>query len=47
MSQQSDTAPSPLSAGMVVEAVDEALARAGEYGPWSEYPRSSKHGKHC
>ncbi|KAI1810786.1 hypothetical protein GGS20DRAFT_589216 [Poronia punctata] len=30
----SDTAPSPLSAGMAVEAVDEALARAGEEGPW-------------
>ncbi|KAI1367985.1 mitochondrial integral membrane protein [Xylaria arbuscula] len=30
----SDTAPSPLSAGMAVEAVDEALTRAGEEGPW-------------
>ncbi|KAI1804026.1 hypothetical protein F4811DRAFT_521895 [Daldinia bambusicola] len=30
----SDTAPSPLSAGMAVEAVSEALARAGEDGPW-------------
>ncbi|ETS86744.1 hypothetical protein PFICI_00572 [Pestalotiopsis fici W106-1] len=30
----SDTAPSPSSAGMVVEAVSEALARAGEDGPW-------------
>ncbi|KAI0395726.1 hypothetical protein F5Y17DRAFT_422014 [Xylariaceae sp. FL0594] len=30
----SDTAPSPLSAGMAVEAIDEALARAGENGPW-------------
>jgi len=30
----SDTAPSPLSAGMAVEAIDEALARAGEDGPW-------------
>ncbi|KAK6068679.1 integral membrane protein [Seiridium cupressi] len=30
----SDTAPSPSSAGMVVEAVSEALARAGEEGPW-------------
>ncbi|KAI1263090.1 mitochondrial integral membrane protein [Xylariaceae sp. FL1019] len=30
----SDTAPSPLSAGMAMEAVDEALARAGEDGPW-------------
>jgi pimeloyl-ACP methyl ester carboxylesterase len=31
----SDTAPSPSSAGMVVEAVSEALARAGESdGPW-------------
>ncbi|KAI1096243.1 hypothetical protein F5B19DRAFT_488858 [Rostrohypoxylon terebratum] len=30
----SDTAPSPLSAGMAVEAVSEALARAGEVGPW-------------
>ncbi|KAI0140993.1 hypothetical protein F4776DRAFT_661816 [Hypoxylon sp. NC0597] len=30
----SDTAPSPLSAGMAVEAISEALARAGEDGPW-------------
>lgn len=30
----SDTAPSPLSASMAVEAVDEALSRAGEDGPW-------------
>ncbi|KAI1105235.1 hypothetical protein F4804DRAFT_304735 [Jackrogersella minutella] len=30
----SDTAPSPLSAGMAVEAISEALARAGEKGPW-------------
>ncbi|KAI1863831.1 hypothetical protein JX265_005452 [Neoarthrinium moseri] len=30
----SDTAPSPSSAGMAVEAVSEALARAGEEGPW-------------
>ncbi|KAJ8111265.1 hypothetical protein ONZ43_g5662 [Nemania bipapillata] len=30
----SDTAPSPLSAGMTIEAIDEALARAGENGPW-------------
>ncbi|KAI0383848.1 hypothetical protein F5Y04DRAFT_22557 [Hypomontagnella monticulosa] len=30
----SDTAPSPLSAGMAVEAVSEALARVGEEGPW-------------
>ncbi|KAH8159198.1 hypothetical protein CIB48_g9050 [Xylaria polymorpha] len=51
----SDTAPSPLSAGMAVEAIDEALARAGEDGPWvlmsvgigSIYSRilSSRHGK--
>ncbi|KAF2963371.1 hypothetical protein GQX73_g10208 [Xylaria multiplex] len=50
----SDTAPSPLSVGMVVEAIDEALARAGEDGPWvlmsagigSIYSRifSSRHG---
>ncbi|KAI0200100.1 mitochondrial integral membrane protein [Astrocystis sublimbata] len=50
----SDTAPSPLSASMAVEAVDEALARAGEDGPWvlmsagigSIYSRilSSRHG---
>ncbi|KAI0482785.1 hypothetical protein GGR56DRAFT_621557 [Xylariaceae sp. FL0804] len=30
----SDTAPSPLSAGMAVEAESEALVRAGEDGPW-------------
>ncbi|KAK7753204.1 hypothetical protein SLS62_004723 [Diatrype stigma] len=30
----SDTAPSPLSAGMAVEAVSEALAKARENGPW-------------
>ncbi|KAI1356499.1 mitochondrial integral membrane protein [Xylaria sp. FL0043] len=51
----SDTAPSPLSAGMAVEAMDEALTRAGEEGPWvlmsagigSIYSRifSSRHGK--
>ncbi|TGJ86926.1 hypothetical protein E0Z10_g1807 [Xylaria hypoxylon] len=51
----SDTAPSPLSAGMAVEAIDEALARAGENGPWvlmstdigSIYSRilSSRHGE--
>ncbi|KAI1756692.1 mitochondrial integral membrane protein [Xylaria castorea] len=51
----SDTAPSPLSAGMAVEAVDEALVRAGEDGPWvlmsagigSIYSRilSSRHGQ--
>ncbi|KAI1432407.1 mitochondrial integral membrane protein [Xylaria sp. CBS 124048] len=51
----SDTAPSPLSAGMAVEAIDEALARAGEQGPWvlasagigSIYSRilSSRHGE--
>ncbi|KAI0486240.1 mitochondrial integral membrane protein [Xylaria cf. heliscus] len=51
----SDTAPSPLSAGMAIEAIDEALARAGEDGPWvlmstgigSIYSRilSSRHGK--
>ncbi|KAK5628104.1 hypothetical protein RRF57_003819 [Xylaria bambusicola] len=29
----SDAAPSPLSAGMAVEAVDEVLTRAGEGGP--------------
>ncbi|RYP54719.1 hypothetical protein DL768_000543 [Monosporascus sp. mg162] len=48
----SDTAPSPLSAGMAVEAVSEALARAGEDGPWvsagigSIYSRifSARHG---
>ncbi|KAL7629360.1 hypothetical protein AAE478_000880 [Parahypoxylon ruwenzoriense] len=51
----SDTAPSPLSAGMAVEVVSEALARAGEDGPWvlvgagmgSIYSRifSVRHGK--
>ncbi|KAI0870749.1 mitochondrial integral membrane protein [Hypoxylon argillaceum] len=51
----SDTAPSPLSASMAVEAIDEALVRAGEDGPWvlvsagigSIYSRifSSRHGK--
>ncbi|KAI8632093.1 hypothetical protein F5Y19DRAFT_423235 [Xylariaceae sp. FL1651] len=51
----SDTAPSPLSVGMAVEAIDEALARAGEDGPWvllsagigSIYSRvfSARHGK--
>ncbi|OTB08864.1 hypothetical protein M426DRAFT_316891 [Hypoxylon sp. CI-4A] len=51
----SDTAPSPLSAGMAVEAVSEALARAGEDGPWvlasagigSIYSRifSARHGR--
>ena len=30
----SDTAPSPLSAGMEAVAASEALARAGERGPW-------------
>jgi pimeloyl-ACP methyl ester carboxylesterase len=30
----SDTAPSPLSAGMAEDALSEALARAGEHGPW-------------
>ncbi|KAI0176264.1 hypothetical protein GGR52DRAFT_540200 [Hypoxylon sp. FL1284] len=30
----SDSAPSPLSVGMAVEAMSEALARAGEDGPW-------------
>ncbi|KAI1345121.1 hypothetical protein F5Y15DRAFT_364904 [Xylariaceae sp. FL0016] len=51
----SDTAPSPLSAGMAVEAISEALARAGEDGPWvlvsagigSIYSRilSARHGR--
>ncbi|KAI1174974.1 mitochondrial integral membrane protein [Nemania sp. FL0916] len=51
----SDTAPSPISAGMAVEAIDEALVRAGEDGPWvlmsagigSIYSRifSSRHGE--
>ncbi|CAL5872824.1 uncharacterized protein PFLUO_LOCUS7093 [Penicillium psychrofluorescens] len=30
----SDTAPSPHSAGMTADALSEALARAGERGPW-------------
>ncbi|ROT36770.1 mitochondrial integral membrane protein [Sodiomyces alkalinus F11] len=30
----SDTGPSPLSAGMATDALSEALARAGETGPW-------------
>ena len=30
----SDTAPSPLSAGMAIDAMSEALARADEQGPW-------------
>lgn len=30
----SDTAPSPHSAGMSADALSEALARAGEEGPW-------------
>lgn len=30
----SDNAPSPLSAGMAVDALSEALAHAGEDGPW-------------
>ncbi|KAI9806834.1 MAG: hypothetical protein M1833_002491 [Piccolia ochrophora] len=30
----SDNAPSPLSAGMAADALSEALARAGEQGPW-------------
>ncbi|RWA12417.1 hypothetical protein EKO27_g2678 [Xylaria grammica] len=51
----SDTAPSPLSAGMAIEAINEALARAGEDGPWvlmsagigTIYSRifSSRHGR--
>ncbi|CAK7567906.1 MAG: hypothetical protein SEPTF4163_005883 [Sporothrix epigloea] len=50
----SDTAPSPFSAGQAAEALSEALARAGEMGPWvlvgagsgSIYSRvfSSRHG---
>lgn len=50
----SDTAPSPLSAGMTAVAINEALAQAGERGPWvlvsagigSVYSRifSSQHG---
>lgn len=30
----SDNAPSPFSAGMAADALSEALARAGEDGPW-------------
>lgn len=30
----SDNAPSPLSAGMAVDALSEGLARLGENGPW-------------
>ncbi|KAI9680006.1 MAG: hypothetical protein M1817_005021 [Caeruleum heppii] len=30
----SDNAPSPMSAGMAADALSEALARAGERGPW-------------
>lgn len=51
----SDTAPSPLSAGMAEDALSEALALAGEQGPWvllsagmgSVYSRifSSRHGQ--
>ncbi|KAK2047014.1 hypothetical protein LZ31DRAFT_174578 [Colletotrichum somersetense] len=51
----SDTAPSPLSAGMATDALSEALARAGEHGPWvlasagigSVYSQifSSRHGR--
>ncbi|KAH6685351.1 mitochondrial integral membrane protein [Plectosphaerella plurivora] len=51
----SDTAPSPLSAGMAIDATSEALARADESGPWivaaagigSIYARifSSRHGR--
>ncbi|KHN94491.1 uncharacterized protein MAM_07679 [Metarhizium album ARSEF 1941] len=50
----SDTAPSPLSAGFAVDVLSEALAKAGEQGPWvsvsagigSLYARvfSSRHG---
>ncbi|KAF4978036.1 hypothetical protein FZEAL_5501 [Fusarium zealandicum] len=52
----SDNAPSPSSAGFVVDALSEALADAGERGPWilassgigSIYSRvfSSRHGDH-
>lgn len=52
--QKSDTAPSPFSASQATEALSEALARAGEEGPWvlasagigSIYSRvfSSRHG---
>ncbi|KUJ23991.1 uncharacterized protein LY89DRAFT_692826 [Mollisia scopiformis] len=51
----SDNAPSPFSAGMATDALSEALARAGEEGPWvlasagigSIYSRifSSRHGR--
>jgi len=51
----SDAAPSPLSAGQATEALSEALAHAGETGPWvlvsagigSIYSRvfSSRHGE--
>jgi len=51
----SDNAPSPFSAGMAVDVLSEALARAGETGPWvlasagvgSVYSRifSSRHGR--
>lgn len=30
----SDNAPSPLSAGMAVDALTEALVKANESGPW-------------
>lgn len=50
----SDTAPSPLSSGFAVDVLSEALAKAGEQGPWilasagigSLYSRvfSSRHG---
>jgi pimeloyl-ACP methyl ester carboxylesterase len=50
----SDTAPSPFSAGFAADALSEALARAGETGPWvlastgigSAYSRvfSARHG---
>jgi pimeloyl-ACP methyl ester carboxylesterase len=51
----SDNAPSPFSAGMAADVLSEALARAGEQGPWilasagvgSIYSRifSSRHGR--
>ncbi|PQE20915.1 integral membrane protein [Rutstroemia sp. NJR-2017a BBW] len=51
----SDNAPSPFSAGMAADVLSEALARAGEEGPWilasagvgSIYSRifSSRHGR--
>lgn len=51
----SDNAPSPFSAGMAADALSEALARAGETGPWvlasagvgSIYSRvfASRHGR--